>query len=351
MPEQTSRRSSCAVTFALLVCLQAVAPAWAWGRLGHRVISRLAEKQLTPSAKAAISELLEPGETLADDSLWADENRGRLPKTAPWHYVDVPLDEPRYDSKFSGDVSTKGCVVDKINEFRLVLKDKSKSVEDRRFALRFLIHCVEDIHMPMHVGDNGDKGGNRTQVRFFDRGTNMHRLWDTDMIERTSKDEDYWLNDLAVLDTPEARDAAMKGMVEEWATESLLTARQAYQVPETGMRLKSGQKLGDAYLEANSPKPRTLKYADALEAVEQRVVDALPAIIDGLIKRAKDGDTKAAVYLCDRILGKTAGAKVAPADDREPRYTDAAFELDQEEREEDNSFRRMMSLSGARRGA
>ena len=37
----------------------------------------------------------------------------------------------------------------------------------------------------------------------------------------------------------------MKGTVEDWATESLLAARQAYQVPETGERLKSGQKLGD----------------------------------------------------------------------------------------------------------
>jgi S1/P1 Nuclease len=94
-------------------------PAWARGRLGHRVISRLTEQRLTPRAKTAIAELLEPGESLADASLWADENRGRLPKAAPWHYVDVPLDEPRYDSRFSGDVSTKGCVVDKINEFKL----------------------------------------------------------------------------------------------------------------------------------------------------------------------------------------------------------------------------------------
>ena len=192
--------------------------------------------------------------------LWADENRGELPKTAPWHYVDVPLDEPKYDAKFSGDVPTKGCVVDKINEFRLVIKDKTKTVEERRFALRFLIHCVEDMHMPMHVGDNKDKGGNNTQVRFFDKGTNMHRLWDTDMIERTGHTEEFWLADLGQLDTPEARAAAMKGTVEDWATESLLAARQAYQVPETGKRLKPGQKLGDAYLEANLPVVRRRLY-------------------------------------------------------------------------------------------
>lgn len=100
-----------------------------------------------------------------------------------------------------------------------------------------------------------------------------------------------------------------------------------------------------------SPKPRTLKYAEALQAVEQRVVDALPEIIDDLIARAKDGDTKAAIYLCDRILGKTAGARVAPADDREPPYSEDAYLLDLEEREDDDDFRRMFSGSGARNGA
>ena len=80
------------------------------------------------------------------------------------------------------------------------------------------------------------------------------------MIERVSNNEDFWLTDLAALDTPEARQEAMKGTVEDWATESLLAARQAYQVPETGKRLKSGQKLGDAYLEANLPVVRQRLY-------------------------------------------------------------------------------------------
>jgi nuclease S1 len=110
--------------------------------------------------------------------------------------------------------------------------------------------------MPLHVGDNKDKGGNNTQVRFFDKGTNMHRLWDSDTIQRTGHTEEFWLADLGQLDTAEARDAAMKGTVEDWATESLLAARQAYQVPETGQRLKPLQKLADAYLEANLPVVR-----------------------------------------------------------------------------------------------
>jgi hypothetical protein len=52
----------------------------------------------------------------------------------------------------------------------------------------------------------------------------------------------------------------MKGTVEDWATESLLLAKAAYQVPETGKRLKSGQKLGDAYLNTHLPVVRKRLY-------------------------------------------------------------------------------------------
>jgi hypothetical protein len=38
----------------------------------------------------------------------------------------------------------------------------------------------------------------------------------------------------------------MRPVCEDWATESLLAARHSYQVPETGKRFKSGEKLGDA---------------------------------------------------------------------------------------------------------
>jgi len=211
---------------------------------------------MTPEAKAAVAALLESGESLADASLWADEHRGRLRKTAPWHYVDVPLDEPKYDPKWSADDPKHGCVVDKINEFRLVVKDKSKSIEERRFALRFLLHCVQDVHQPCHVGDNHDRGGNDTQVRWFDRGSNMHRVWDSDIIQWNTRNEDVWLTELAELDTGENQAKWMAGTVEDWATESLRAARDAYLIPGTDQRLKSGQKLGKDYYDKHLPVVR-----------------------------------------------------------------------------------------------
>src|SRR5262249_51649906 len=152
-------------------------PAWAWGKVGHCAIAKLAGRHLSDRAKQEIKALLEPGESLADASTWADEHRRELPKTAPWHYVDVPLDEPRYDDRFASDEPAKGFIVPKIQELRVVLKDRSRPVEERRQALRFLVHLVEDLHMPLHVGENRDKGGNTLQVRWFDRGSNLHRVW------------------------------------------------------------------------------------------------------------------------------------------------------------------------------
>ena len=211
-----------------MVVFSTAPPVWAWGPLGHRVIARLAERNLNPKAKKAVVALLEEAETMADASTWADEHLSDLPKTGPWHYVDVPLDELKYNVRFSGEMPEKGCIVEKIKELKKTLKDRTKSIEERRFALRFLIHLIEDLHMPLHVGDNHDKGGNKTQVRFFDEGTNMHRLWDSGMILHAGDTEDFWLADLAELDTPNHRIEARKGTVEDWATESLMLAKAAY---------------------------------------------------------------------------------------------------------------------------
>ena len=84
----------------------------------------------------------------------------------------------------------------------------------------------------------------------------MHRVWDSGIIDRAGTTEDFWVKELATLDTPENRKALMGGTVEDWATESLLAARAAYQIPGTDKRLKPGQKLGDEYLAIHLPVVR-----------------------------------------------------------------------------------------------
>jgi hypothetical protein len=249
-----------AVPIAALLIVAQAAPAWAWGPLGHHLTGRLAERHLTPQALAAVRELLEPGETMAEASTWADGQRRAIKGSGNWHYVDVPLDQDRYDDRFSADTPEKGYLVPKIREFKAVLRDRSRPLAERRVALKFLIHLIEDLHMPLHVGDNRDRGGNDTQVRFFDQGTNMHRLWDGDIIARADADEERWLAVLIAMDTPEARAKAMAGTVEDWATESLLAAKEAYKDPATGLKIKAGTKLGEPYQAANLPVARQRLY-------------------------------------------------------------------------------------------
>ncbi len=81
----------------------------------------------------------------------------------------------------------------------------------------------------------------------------MHRVGDSGIIDRAGNTEDFWLADLNQLDTAENRTAWMASTVEDWATESLSAAREAYLIPGTDKRLRSGQKLGEEYQAKHLP--------------------------------------------------------------------------------------------------
>jgi hypothetical protein len=88
-------------TAAIALCTVLLMPGsiWSWGRLGHRVVAKIAEESLTHAASAAVRNLLGPEVSLADISTWADEQH-EIPRAGPWHYVNVPITESRYDPKF-----------------------------------------------------------------------------------------------------------------------------------------------------------------------------------------------------------------------------------------------------------
>jgi nuclease S1 len=237
----------------LALVLGAPHRALAWGKIGHRAASVLAERHLSPAAAAVVRQLLEPGETLADASLWADEHRREVAGSGAWHYVDVPITEARYAPRFCPD---SGCVVSKIAVMQQILASKSASQPERREALRFLVHLVQDLHQPLHVGGRGDRGGNDLQVRFFDHGSNLHRVWDDGLIEHHSTDEAAWVADLEQLASPEQRRRWCAGTLEDYATESLQAAQRAYTRTDGPSLLESGAELGRAYFERELPVVR-----------------------------------------------------------------------------------------------
>ncbi|WP_457443767.1 S1/P1 nuclease [Roseateles sp. P5_E4] len=169
-------------THLILLCgLTAPLSASAWGADGHRLIAELAESQLSPAATAEVGRLLkqEPGATMASVSTWADEKRSG--STAPLHYVNLPEDDCNYSRQ--RDCPDGRCVVEAIKAKVAILKSHASETE-RLIALKYVIHLVGDIHQPLHVGLASDKGGNLFQVRMGRRGSNLHAVWDAELIKR-----------------------------------------------------------------------------------------------------------------------------------------------------------------------
>lgn len=196
----------------LILCLLLPAPAHAWGPMGHRLVARLAEADLSPQARAQIAELL-AGETdpsLAGIANWADELRANDPdlgrRSAPWHYVNIGEHQCQYDA--ARDCRGGNCVVEAIREQAAILGDRNKPGAERLQALKFVVHFVGDAHQPLHAGHAHDKGGNDFQISVDGEGSNLHRLWDSGLLRTIGLNEDAYLKRLqampATIDTQRA---------------------------------------------------------------------------------------------------------------------------------------------------
>ncbi|HBK46444.1 MAG TPA: endonuclease [Xanthomonadaceae bacterium] len=187
---------------ALALCFHSP-QARAWGGQGHRLVARVADVQLTPQAHAEVERLLagEPDPTLAGIASWADELRGNDQdlgkRTARWHYVNLGEHDCAYDPP--RDCPNGDCVIEALKAQATLLADRSQPLAARRQALKFVVHLVGDIHQPMHAGYARDKGGNEFQLQFGGKGTNLHSLWDSGMVNGLGLSDDAYLGRLLAL--------------------------------------------------------------------------------------------------------------------------------------------------------
>ena len=109
-----------------------------------------------------------------------------------------------------------------------------------------LVHLVGDIHQPLHVGKPGDRGGNDVKVKWFRSDSNLHRVWDSDMIDDTKLS----YTELALsLGTPDKATVArwQKTSIRDWATESMNYRPQVYDIGDSNLSYKYSYKyLGAA---------------------------------------------------------------------------------------------------------
>lgn len=194
-------------------------PITSWGNLGHRTIAYLAEKHLNTRGHAYIQGIL-GDEDISDAAIWADFYK-YTPlgwHTSSWHYINAHDDPPsscglEQERDCSGK---KKCIINAIADMvhlpqapknpkipfyclpdpkpRLIFNNtiqtekltnaKNRDQKSQKLrALKFLLHLIGDLHNPLHV-EGLAKGGNKIKVLFEGRSTNLHFLWDFEMLLR-----------------------------------------------------------------------------------------------------------------------------------------------------------------------
>ena len=180
---------------AAVMALALPQPAQAWGYYGHQTIARIALANVTPRTRAAVARLIAQEaslgtpecrvRSLADAATWPDclrGNRDRWAYTFAWHYQTEPVCEP-YDVK--ANCANGNCVSAQIARALNILSDKTLPDARRLEALAFLAHFTGDIHMPLHSGDDDDRGGNDVKAAYgIAPGLNLHWIWDGALAER-----------------------------------------------------------------------------------------------------------------------------------------------------------------------
>lgn len=179
-----------------LGCLPALAAAW--GPAGHQAVGAIAQELLTTAAQAAVAELLagdldrdgQPSgrRTLAEISEWPDEIRGTAADRPHWHYDNEPVcgGDPA-----AGSWCARGdCATAEVAAQLAVLADRSRPVRERNEALKWVVHLVGDLHMPLHAADLA-QGGNLIKVAPHGRpraeqdgrkAESLHWFWDNRLV-------------------------------------------------------------------------------------------------------------------------------------------------------------------------
>ena len=206
-----------------------------WGKTGHRIIGEIAERQLSDDVKDIVYDILD-GESLAVVSTWPDEMRSNpeFDKFSNWHYVNLPLDKEYPEVKH-----TKDNVVTIIERCVAILKSPSSDKEMKKFYLKYLVHLVGDLHQPMHTGRYEDYGGSKISLTFkgrkgSDNKTNLHVLWDTNLIDDFKMSYTEWSNHLQ---NKYRKEVVKQSNTLEWTFESHWWARDIYKNTPEGSYL------------------------------------------------------------------------------------------------------------------
>ncbi len=221
----------------VLVVLSSQMAALAWGREGHNYVGEIAFSLLDAKTAANVKSYLD-GMDPANAANWMDDMRKdhAYDYMKPWHYVNIEQGQPFV-------VPSDPNIINQLEAAISKLSNRGKmSREDIKTNILVIMHLVGDLHMPLHVGYGFDKGGNTVKLEFNGHETNLHRLWDSDILNYEKISEDDCLKVLAGM-TKAQKAADSKIDVEAWAKESRTALPKVYAF--------KGDTVSGSYADAN----------------------------------------------------------------------------------------------------
>lgn len=207
-----------------------------WGEIGHRIIARLANSQLTDKTTKWVEPLipwywngaLSVMASWADDIIHSDSNPAGYRNwhwTRPLHYVNTPDWFCNYSRE--RDCINEICIDGAIRNYTRRLENEF-GLYQREEALYFLIHFVGDIHQPLHTGFKNDAGGNNISVRFMNSyyTSKLHSLWDSGIINhhlrnKFSNNESLYYNHIYRIMLDETSPSDGNDDILQWINENL----------------------------------------------------------------------------------------------------------------------------------
>lgn len=166
------------ISFFLILFTLGSYSVFAWGKKGHSIIAEAAFNYMDKNTKQNVLSYLN-GMSIQDASIWMDEMRSdpKYDYMKPYHYVNIRKGFPIKEVEGDNIINTLNNTINQLNRINTLSNDEIK------FNLLMLFHLVGDLHQPLHVGYGEDKGGNTVQISFFGKGTNLHSLWDSGIID------------------------------------------------------------------------------------------------------------------------------------------------------------------------
>jgi hypothetical protein len=265
----------CLTLFALLLAA-APSPAVAWGEFAHKTIADIASVNVSAPVHGKMRALFAqqallgtpqcPLSDIRDASVWADCVRRdslRWGYTGPWHYQNVDICR---EFSLTGPCANGNCAAAQIDRNAALLAERALPAHIRLEALAFLVHFVGDMHMPLHAGDRGDRGGNDVRAAYgiIEGRMNLHWLWDGPLAERSISDGPALVRSYSNAERAELA----SGSTQDWAMEAWQIAREhSYRTAED--RAACGPPLGETRAQVDDAE-----IAALVPVVRQQVIRA-----------------------------------------------------------------------------